>query len=111
MSLEESINRLADAIEKLASPLVAVRADGSTEVVSDPAKPLRRTPTAKPAAASRVEPPKYNDVREAILLVAERKGMPAAEGILKSFGVTHAKSLKVEQYSEALAATQKALAA
>ena len=108
MSLEESINRLADAIEKLANPLISVRPDGSAEVVSDPAKAIRRAPASKPATAPKVDPPKYTDVREAILDLAEKKGMPAALAVLKKFDVTHAKSLKPEQYAEALAAVQAA---
>lgn len=101
MSLEESINRLITVIESRWP--VASQASPP----KDPGLAFRKV-SPKAAPAPKVEPPKYDDVRLAILDLAEKKGMPAALLVLKKFDVTHAKSLKPEQYAEALAACQAA---
>ena len=101
MSLEDAINRLADAIIQSRPP--SVQAEQAQ--VTLPAAANLKAPRVKP---DKPVQPKYNDVREAILDLAEKKGMPAALAVLKKFDVTHAKSLKPEQYAEALAACQAA---
>jgi hypothetical protein len=91
MTLEESVLTLARSIDALAVAMQGKSGDS-------PAKPARATPKAVKAAVE----PKYDDVREAILAFAERKGMPAAIALLGEFGVTNAKELKPEQYGDAL---------
>ena len=100
MSLEDSINRLISVIE--------ARFPVSESAAVD-AKPAQRGRAAATAQTLRSVPtPKYDDVRVPILDLAEKKGMPAAIEVLKKFGVTNAKDLKPEQYSDVLTATREA---
>lgn len=101
MSLEESINRLTAAIESR-WPVAGV-----TSKPVDPAPPAKPTPS-RPAPAKAPSPPKYEDVRLAILALSERKSVDDAIAVLKQFDVTHAKSLKPEQYPDVLKAIQAA---
>lgn len=102
MSLEESINRLITVIESR-WPVTGVAVPASNA----PA-PIR-TPASRPAAPKSPPPPKYEDVRLAILDLSERTDVDTAIGVLKQFEVSHAKSLKVEQYTDVLKAINKAL--
>jgi hypothetical protein len=98
MSLEESINRLITVIES------RWPVQGIASLTPDPVAPTRSASRGpKPAP-----PPKYEDVRLAILALSERKSVDAAVGVLKEFDVTHAKSLKPEQYADFLKAVQAA---
>lgn len=104
MSLEESINRLASAIEKLGGPVTFNPEAGE----DSPKVPARREAKRSEAKAA---VPTYQDVKDIILRVAEVKGYPAALEVLKPFNATHAKQLTAEQYGEALKAAREALAA
>lgn len=100
MSLEESINRLTVAIESR-WPVAGV-----PSMAAEVPAPARATP--KPASVKAAPPPKYEDVRLAILALSERKSVDAAITVLRQFDVTHAKSLKPEQYADVLKAVQAA---
>lgn len=91
MSLEDSILTLTKSIDALNARL------------SDSKTPLVSRGTTKPPVKP-TPPPKYDDVREAILSLSERVNMPAAVEVLSRFGVTHAKELKPDQYADVLAA-------
>ena len=132
MSLEQALAANTAAIEKL----TALLAHPATVISPQPIGSAQPTPPADlPAAAAtdkprRGRPPaaaspapaeqpkipasidapavKYEDVRAAVLGLAEKKGHTAAVAVLAGLGVKSAKELKPEQYAEALAKCQAA---
>lgn len=128
MSLEDSIIRLAETLDKLAvthekalhilvhksaapaaasaEPAVAPRR--GRPPLADKAPPVELTaadlaPSDEPDVAV-----KYADVRAAVERCVTRKNPAAALAVLETLGVTNAKALKADQYAQAIAALDKA---
>lgn len=132
MSLEQALAANTAAIEKLTAllahpatvispqPIGSAQPTSPADVGQAPAadRPRRgRPPTAAtpvPTEQPKSTPPadapavKYEDVRAAVLGLAEKKGHTAAVAVLAGLGVKSAKELKPEQYAEALAKCQAA---
>lgn len=111
MSLEDAANRLATALEKLAN-VYEKQPSAVTSNAQTPAPRRGRPPLAEKAVMTGSEddlesvlgdvPLKYEDVRNAVLKVVARKNPAAALAVLETFGVRDAKSLKPEQYRDAI---------
>lgn len=93
------------------------RKDPQTEAAGKPAQAPEPDPApaqAQPAAAS--EGPKapvvtYDEVREAIMSLAEAKGRGASVALLATFGVKSGKDLAADKYAEVVKAAEAAKAA
>jgi hypothetical protein len=125
MALEEAVNRLALAIEKhtellveqmnpraLPVPRETPAPDASAPVDITPKKGPGRPPKVEPAPATdakTIAGAQYEELRQAVLKVAEVKGHKTAIAILADFGVTHAKQITEDKFAEALAAFKDAL--
>jgi hypothetical protein len=124
MSLEDSINRLADSLDKLATlhekglmilqharsapPTATTGEATSVTVATRRGRPPKEPELSAADLAPDEDQPKYADVRAAVERCVTRKNPAAALAALEGFGVTNAKALKAEQYADAIAALDKA---
>lgn len=121
MSLEQALADNTAAVKALhahlagapaATPLSA-KLDKVEAKIAETAKPAPKTEPKKTAAAPapKADAVDYEKVRAAVLALCAAKGKPAGLAVLAEFGVEKATELKAEQYAEALAALEAALAA
>lgn len=79
--------------------------------VSQPTETAAASPASKPEASSPAPSiVTYEDVKTLVLRVSKDKGRDTAAGVLAGFGVAKAPELKPEQYGDAVAQLQAALA-
>ena len=133
MALEDTLTRIAVALEKLAGiesekrgpgrppktkaepePASAVKEEAAPPVETEVEAPPAPTPTpvpAKPPKAPPVEAKQYtaDDVRSALVAYQKRATPEAARQLLKdTAGVDTLRTLKPEQYGLVIAAAEKA---
>lgn len=120
MNLHPSLVALIDAVTFLVQKVEAqigqiTPPDAPPESPPAAAGPKRGRPPGSKASSAQPapEPEKidYQKVRDAVYLVAEKKGHDAAKAVLTEFGVATGKELKPEQYADVLKRCETALLA
>lgn len=121
VSLAESNNRLALAVESLAQVLAAGAVKAADQIAPEPEKPKVEKPKAEKKAAPAPEPQveaapevkalTIDEVRAKLTPTIQAHGPDVVKGVLSQMGVNLLSELPADKYADLLTAVEAAVAA